>query len=226
MAGYLAKDVDEFIYIDIENQHPDSIRFIKDAEVALGKPIQILKSQYGNTQNVIKTFRFINGIHGAKCTEILKKRVRKEWEYLHKDFDITYVWGFDIEEKRRADRLTEAMPSFSHEYPLIDKNLSKSDVHGLFDRTFRFPRPKMYDMGYKNNNCVGCIKGGMGYWNKIRVDFPDVFEQMVKLEREVGHSCINGVYLDELAPDRGRIEDEIMPDCSIMCHLALYDIEK
>lgn len=26
MAGYLAKDVDEFIYIDIENQHEDSKR--------------------------------------------------------------------------------------------------------------------------------------------------------------------------------------------------------
>ena len=25
VAGYLAKDVDEWIYIDIEDQHPDSI---------------------------------------------------------------------------------------------------------------------------------------------------------------------------------------------------------
>lgn len=160
---------------------------------------------------------------GAKCTEVLKKRVRKEWEDSHKDFDITYVWGFDIEEKHRADRLLETMPDFRHEFPLIEKGLSKSDVHGLFDRIFDFPRPKMYDMGYKNNNCIGCVKGGMGYWNKIRIDFPEVFERMAKLEREIGHSCINGVFLDELDPARGRIEDEIMPDCSIMCHLALYD---
>lgn len=32
MAGYLAGDVDEWIYIDIADQHPDSIRFIKDCE--------------------------------------------------------------------------------------------------------------------------------------------------------------------------------------------------
>lgn len=223
VAGYLAKDVDEFIYIDIENQHEDSMRFIKDCEVALGKEIQILQSPYKNKENVIKQFRYINGVAGAKCTEVLKKRPRKEWEDKYKDYDITYVWGFDIEERNRADRLLESMPDFQHEFPLIEKNLTKSDVHGLFDRLFDFPRPKMYDMGYKNNNCIGCVKGGMGYWNKIRIDFPEVFERMAKLEREIGHSCINGVFLDELEQGRGRIEDEIMPGCSIMCHLAMYE---
>lgn len=220
IAGYLAENVDKFIYIDIENQHPDSIRFIKDCEKALRKSIQILKSNYSSTQNVIKQFRFINGIHGAKCTEVLKKRVRKEWEYEHKDCNITYVWGFDVEEKNRADRLLESMPQFNHEFPLIDKMLSKADAHAILDN-LGIKRPYMYDLGYSNNNCIGCVKGGMGYWNKIRIDFPEVFDRMAKLEREVGHSCINGVYLDELEPGRGRMEDEIMPDCSIMCHLAI-----
>lgn len=36
MAGYLAGDVDEWIYIDIDDQHPDSIRFVKDCESAIG----------------------------------------------------------------------------------------------------------------------------------------------------------------------------------------------
>ena len=45
MAGYLAGDVDEWIYIDIADQHEDSIRFIKDCENAIGKEIQILKSK-------------------------------------------------------------------------------------------------------------------------------------------------------------------------------------
>lgn len=222
MAGYLAKDVDEFIYIDIENQHGDSMRFMKDCGKALGKPIQVLQSPYRSKENVIRQFRYINGAAGAKCTEVLKKRPRKEWEDRHRDCDITYVWGFDAGERRRAGRLMESMPKFRHEFPLIDKNLSKTDIHGLFERTFDFPRPKMYDMGYRNNNCIGCVKGGMGYWNRIRTDFPEAFERMAELEREIGHSCINGVFLDELDPGRGRMENEIMPDCSIMCHLAMY----
>ena len=222
IAGYLAKDVDRFIYIDIENQHPDSMRFIKDCERVLGKEIEILKSQYGSIQNVISTFRFINGIYGAKCTEVLKKRVRKEWEYEHRDYEITYVWGFDCTEKHRKDRLEETMIEFHHEFPLIDKGLTKEDAHGML-ATMGIKRPLMYDLGYKNNNCIGCVKGGMGYWNRIRVDFPEVFQRMATLEREVGHSCLNGIYLDELQPDRGRIDDEVMEECSIMCYLALND---
>ena len=222
IAGYLAKDIDRFIYIDIENQHPDSMRFIKDCERVLGKEIEILKSQYGSVQNVISTFRYINGIYGAKCTDILKKRVRKEWEYEHRDYDITYVWGFDCTEKHRKDRLEETMIEFHHEFPLIDKELTKEDAHGMC-ASLGIKRPLMYDLGYKNNNCIGCVKGGMGYWNKIRVDFPEVFQRMATLEREVGHSCLNGIYLDELESDRGRIEDEVMEECSIMCYLALHE---
>lgn len=219
VAGYLAENVDEYIYIDIENQHPDSMRFVKDCEKVLGKPIRVLRSNYRNVQSVIKQFRFINSPYGAKCTEVLKKRVRKEWEYEHKEYEITYVWGFDFSVKQRADRLSESMPQFQHGFPLIDKMLSKEDAHAILEQ-FNIARPIMYDLGYRNNNCIGCVKGGMGYWNKIRVDFPEVFERMAKLEREVGHSCIKGVFLDELKPDRGNIENEVMPDCTIMCHLA------
>lgn len=222
IAGYLAKDVDEFIYIDIENQHPDSMRFIKDCEKALNKPVKTLKSSYGSVDNVIKQFRFINSPYGAKCTEVLKRRVRKEWECKHKDFDIAYVWGFDFSEKNRAERLLESMPEFQHEFPLIEKMLSKSDSHGILDN-LGIKRPEMYDLGYNNNNCIGCVKGGMGYWNKIRADFPEVFEKRAKLEREIGHSCIKGVYLDELEPGKGNMSEEIMPDCSIMCHLSMYE---
>ncbi|CAK7024888.1 MAG: hypothetical protein EUB_02291 [Eubacterium sp.] len=59
-------------------------------------------------------------------------------------------------------------------------------------------------MGYPNNNCIGCVKGGMGYWNMIRKDFPEVFSRMAKLERDIRHSCIKNCFLDELEPNRGR----------------------
>ena len=222
IAGYLAKDVDKYIYIDIDNQHLDSMRFIKDCEQALGKEVEVLKSEYGSIQNVIKTFRYINGAYGAKCTDVLKKRVRKAREYEHRQYDITYVWGFDCNEKNRADRLRDTFPEFNHEFPLIDGGITKAEAHGMLEH-LGIKRPAMYDMGYQNNNCVGCVKGGMGYWNKIRVDFPDVFERMANLEREVGRSCIKGVFLDELEPGRRRADREIMPECGIMCQIAEHD---
>ena len=227
MAGYLAGDVDEWIYIDISDQHEDSIRFIKDCEKAIGKEIQILRSdKYRSVEECVLTFGGFRNAHSgfAPCTNWLKKRVRKEWESQHKDCELTYVWGFDLQEKKRAEAVVMANEQADHEFPLIAAGLSKEDVHGLFERTFDFKRPLMYDLGYPNNNCIGCVKGGMGYWNRIRKDFPDVFEARAKLERKVGNTILkdrNGyIYLDELDPDRGNMNTEIFPECGIMCYLA------
>ena len=227
MSGYLAGDVDEWIYIDIDDQHPDSLRFVRDCEKAVGKQITVLRSsEYKSVEQCALTYGGIGNLGNGfyPCTNWLKKRVRKQWEAEHKDYEITYVWGFDVEEQRRAERTVEANPQAEHEFPLIERNLSKKEVHGLFERTFDFKRPVMYDLGYPNNNCVGCVKGGMGYWNKIRVDFPDVFESRAKLERRVGHTILkdrNGpIYLDELEPTRGSMDMEVFPECGIMCYLA------
>ena len=143
-----------------------------------------------------------------------------DWEKKHPDHHI-YVWGFDANEKDRAERLVKAMPDFEHEFPLIENNLTKDECHGIANK-LGLKRPIMYDLGYPNNNCIGCVKGGMGYWNKIRVDFPDVFEMRAKREREIGHSCIKGVFLDELEPNRGKISEEEMEDCTIACQILTW----
>lgn len=228
MSGVLAEHVDKWIYIDVADQHPDSLRFIKDCEKSMNINIEILRSEkYKDVADVCRKHKMINSPYGAACTGMLKKAVRKQWEceqYEKGITELTYIWGYDVEEKRRAERIIENFPEFKHEFPLIDKGLTKQSVHGLFDRMFDFPRPKMYDMGYSNNNCIGCVKGGMGYWNKIRQDFPEVFKARAVLEREIGHSCINGIYLDELKPDTGRMEMEVMTDCDILCHIAYNEV--
>lgn len=190
IAGWLYRaKIDRYIYIDIADQHPDSIRFIRDCEAALGKPVEILRSEeYRSVEDCIRQFGY-------------------------------FRWGMDVEEKRRAQNIEETMIEFHHVFPLIDKNLTKQDCHALLDR-LGIKRPAMYDMGYSNNNCIGCVKGGMGYWNKIRVDFPEVFESRAKLEREIGSRCLKECYLDELPPERGRMEDEISAECGVMCYLA------
>lgn len=213
---------DKIIYIDIDDQHPDSMRFVKDCESCIGKKIDILKSPYGSVDNACRAFGFIKSAFGAKCNGVLKRRVRKEWERQQTE-PLTYIWGMDYEEKDRADNLIEANPKYEHEFPLIDNWLTKKDAHGLC-YSYGVERPMMYELGYSNNNCIGCIKGGMGYWNKIRVDFPEVFASRARLERDIGHSCIKGVFLDELDPKAGRMSEEILPDCGIFCELAKHKI--
>lgn len=94
VAGVLAEDVDEWIYIDIADQHPDSLRFVHDVEKFIKKEVTILKSEdFSSVEEVIRKYKFINSPHGAACTGMLKKAVRKKWENQHLDYHLTYVWG-------------------------------------------------------------------------------------------------------------------------------------
>lgn len=214
VAAYLSKP-DRIVYIDVANQHPDSLRFLMDCQRVLGRPVEVLRDVKwgGCVDNVISERKYINGPSGAPCTTLLKKRVRQDFERTL-DEPPTYIWGYDADEANRARRLDEAS-EWANEFPLIERGLSKADCHGIA-ANLGIKRPAMYDMGYTNNNCIGCVKGGMGYWNAIRRDFPEVFKRRARQEREVGHSCIKGVFLDELEEGRGRM-DEVFPECSFAC---------
>ena len=218
VACYLAKDIDEIIYTHVSDQHPDSLRFLHDCEKILNRKITILQSdRFSSVEDVMNFTHTMNTPYGSPCTTYLKKEVRKKWESEHFDHH-TYVWGYDVNEKRRADNLIKTMSDYDHEFPLIEHGFTKEDCHALA-KELGLKRPIMYDMGYPNNNCIGCVKGGMGYWNKIRVDFPEVFERRAKQERKFGRTCIKGIYLDELDPNRGHMNLEVMEDCGIACQL-------
>jgi len=216
-------EIDKIIYTHIDDQHEDTMRFVRDCETWFGKPITILQSHYRTVENALRGAGgrgYVNGVAGAPCTKFLKRRVRREWEleYEERGEELVYFWGMDVSEKDRCERLKAAMPKQKHRFPLVEQSMSKKQAHEILTAS-GIKRPMMYELGYHNNNCVGCVKGGMGYWNKIRIDFPDVFERRAKLERKIGGTCIKGVYLDELDPDRGRHQGPICDDCGIMCEL-------
>jgi len=82
----------------------------------------------------------------------------------------------------------------------------------------------MYELGFHNNNCIMCVKGGKGYANHIRKHFEKEFIKMSKLEREVGATCIKNQYLDELNPKAGMHKPPITPDCGTFCEIEFANI--
>lgn len=226
VAAHLTrKTLDRIIYTEIDDQHPDSERFLRDAAAEIGLGLERLKSPYGSVNNAACAIGYVNGSHGAACTNVLKRRERKKWEMLQGKEPLIYVWGFDCTEKDRAERVVELNPQAEHEFPLIDYEITKSDAHGYCAKR-GVKRPLMYDLGYGNNNCRCCVKGGMGYFNKCRRDFPELYAARAAMERDVGHTCINGIYLDELDPKAGRDLIEIPMECSIYCEIAAADAGK
>lgn len=210
--------------IVLEGEHPDNERFHDDCERWFGREIVRLQStKYRDHWGVIEGERYINGPQGAKCSALLKRKVREDFERS----DDIQVFGFDCDEERKSNRASDFRkhhPEIMVATPLLGESLGKSDCLALVERA-GIEIPTMYKLGYGNNNCIGCVKGGMGYWNKIRRDFPAAFDRMAAQERELGRSCIRTkrdgqVFLDTLDPERGRAEDEPAISCGITCFQA------
>lgn len=218
----LAKTDGEIIvaYTNPGSEHSDNERFLRDCEAWFGHPVTRLRSErYEDTWQLWSERRFLVASQGALCTTELKKMVRFAFE---RPTD-RQVFGYTSEEQHRADRFRQQNPGVLLVTPLIDYGLTKADCLTMVDRA-GIELPAMYKLGYQNNNCVGCVKGGMGYWNKIRQDFPETFWRMAGLERDIGHSILKDkdgpVWLDKLDPNRGHHLSEPDIECGLLCVLA------
>lgn len=211
-------------YVDPGSEHIDNRRFISAVSVWLDHDIVTLHPYpYRDTWEVWNARRFLVGPHGAPCTIELKKKVR----FAFQQPDDIQVFGYTAEEAHRAERFRELNPEVALSCPLIDRGLTKADCLAIIDRA-GIELPAMYRLGFRNNNCIGCPKGGIGYWNHIRRHFYPVFDRMAKLERDIGHSVLKDadgpVWLDELDPERGDLLGEPSIDCSLLCALAEEEV--
>jgi hypothetical protein len=206
------------VRIVVDNEHRDNDRFSGDMEQWFNAPIQKLRStKYEDCWQVWGERRYLNGPAGALCTVEMKKRVRQAFQ---KAGD-RQCFGYTAEESNRATIFRENNLEVDAVFPLIDTGMRKSDCLDLV-ASEAYILPLMYRLGYSNANCVGCVKGGKGYWNKIRKDFPEVFDRMALLERQIGASCINGTFLDELKVGAGRHIDIALPECGLFCGEGNY----
>lgn len=208
------------VYCRVREEHEDNLRFLSDFERVFGIPVEIIMDEKhdGSIHNVFHKRGFIKGPKGAPCTMILKKNMRKSYQQPN---DLQ-AFGYTVEEQDRADRFIDGNNDVKESFPLIDAGLTKHECLRLIHKS-GIKLPIMYELGYQNNNCIGCVKGGMGYWNKIRVDFPLQFKRMAQTERDLGFTVNKDksgpVYLDELDPGRGNFKEDMPTDCGFTCEV-------
>lgn len=211
----------EIIYCHVRREHPDNLRFLKDCERWFGVPIQVLEDKKYNADpfEVAWRNRFINSKNGAPCTKHLKKALGVAFARFS-DLD---VFGFTAQEQGRLDRMLDANADRLVDTPLIDGGLDKGACLAILERA-GIELPVLYRMGYDHNNCIGCLKAGAWYWNKVRVDFPETFQEAMKLEAYVGHPILRinkqPVFLKDLDPGRGRKHEEPNIECGVACEMA------
>ncbi len=207
----------------VAEEDSDNIRFKEDVEAWLGVRIETaFNSRYPECSavEVWKKKKYMSGIHGAPCTVELKKEARYQWERKHKpDF---HVLGFTLDEKKRFERFR--MTERSNTLPiLIDAGITKSVCFEII-RHAGIKRPRIYDLGYPNANCIGCVKAtSPSYWNLVRAQHPLIFAARARQSREIGCRLtrVKGkrIFLDELkVTDRGRWGSYAENfDCGVFC---------
>jgi len=204
----------------VVNEHHDNIRFLKDVEKWLGQEIVFATNSNFPSCDIVDVFekrKYISGNQGAPCTMLLKKEARYQFEKNNKiDW---HVLGFTIEEWQRQKKFNTF--ERGNTIPvLITELLTKEDCFKILEKT-GINRPEIYDLGFPNANCIGCVKSqSPTYWNLVREKFPEIFEQRAEISRRIGAKLVKrkgkNIFLDELLPtDKGGKLKTF--ECSIFC---------
>jgi hypothetical protein len=214
-------------YCETGSEHPDNERFLADVSRWCDRPVERLKSdEYADTWAVYEKRRYLAGINGAPCTVELKVAPRLAWQ---RPTDV-HVFGYtaDGPDVTRAKRLREIYFEMSIRTPLIDRGINKAACLAMIERA-GITLPPMYAMGFQNNNCLPCVKAtSPDYWALVRKQFPDKFNRMAALARELDvRLCrINDVrtFIDEIPAD-WPTTNPIQPSCDFLCAIAEHDLQ-
>lgn len=227
LAQYGATHDVQVVNAFLLEEHEDNRRFAADCAAWFGRPINVLRDERDGA-SVVRVFRrkqFMMGPKGAPCSRALKRDLLDRW----KQPGDVMVLGFTAEEADRLEDFRDRNPDRPVMAPLIDSGLGKDDCKAMVERA-GIVLPLMYRLGYDNANCIGCVKGGEGYWRAIREDFPEQFEAMCLLQDEIGEGSwflrhrsgpLKGVRFPLRALPQGPARrNERLPSCSFFCELA------
>lgn len=212
-----------------DSEDADNRRFAADCEAWFGKPIKRIKSErYANIDEVFETRKYLSGHAGAPCTGELKVVPRLDFQ-LPSD---VHLWGYtaDAGDVARWSRMRAEYPLMKQRAPLIERGLTKEACHAILERA-GIVRPRVYDMGFTNGNCIGCVKSSSpSYWALVRQHFPEVFARRADQCRRFGARLTHlpgmgdeRFFIDEIPADQPT-KDAVAPRCDFLCQIAEQDI--
>ena len=190
-------------------EHDDIKRFKEDISNYLDVPITPANADdYENMTplNVsLKKKGFSVGTGQSFCTYYLKTEPFYNYlETIPKSPDVHIVYGFDANETDRIYRRADVINAMGYtpEFPLADweRTIDKTEDVGI-------RRPITYRI-YKHANCIGCLKAGRQHWYCVYCTRHDIWDEAKAAEKEIGHSIIKGVYLEELEPKFREMREE------------------
>lgn len=173
------------VFIDTRNEDEDTYRFLTDCEKLYGRKIEVItNTKYNSIWDVWRKYKSLNTAHGAICSSELKRAMREAYQNL--DTDYGQVFGFDAAEKNRHNNMRRNYPEINVISPHVHNGHTKEDLVDIL-KTLGIEPPDAYKRGFRNNNCLksGCVQGGIGYWQELDKQAPEIVDTMGFFEHEL-----------------------------------------
>jgi hypothetical protein len=210
------------VYCDtLKAEHPDNARFMADVAQWIGREIEIIRSvKYASIDEVFAARRYLAGVAGAPCTVEMKKVPR----FAYQMPDDRHVFGFTLDEQDRIEGFERNNPELDLDWILRDREIGKKQCFRMLEAA-KIRLPKMYELGFANNNCIGCVKASSpAYWARVRRHFPEVFAlraeqsnaygaRLVRIDGE--RRFLNELPLDDALPLFDGPEEDV--SCGPQC---------
>lgn len=186
---FYTKDRCRVIMIDTKNEDEDTYRFKKDCEELYGieiESITIIGDSFNSIEDIWYKHCSLNVATGAICSTVAKREVRELWQKSNKYSNQVFGFEFEKKEFNRAMSMKLNHPKSKPIFPLLMMGYDKNDCIKLMTE-WGIEVPRVYKLGFKNNNCfnTGCVQGGIGYWQKMKKDFPEKYYAMAKREHDL-----------------------------------------
>ena len=210
-----------------DSEDEDNRRFAADCEAWFGKPVHRIKSKrYADIDEVFEARKYHAGIAGAPCTGEMKVAPRLDFQ-LPSD---VHLWGYtaDKADVLRFERMRDTYPDMRQRAPLVERGITREMCFALL-ASAEIKRPRVYDFGWANGNCIGCVKmTSPGGWALTREFFPKVFARRAEQSRRFGSKLLRIAgerkYLDELPNDYPVPARAEVPRCDFLCQLVEQDM--
>lgn len=175
------------LFADVNGEHEDNYRFLKEAAEWVGGTLVVLDNGGRTIWDVFRDKRFLGNTRVDPCSRVLKREPMRAWLEANRDPDTTRVHlGFDWTEEHRLERSRGHWSPWQVDAPLMwapyaDKAqcLEQLDDAGI-------EPPWLTRQGFPHANCGGgCVKAGIGQFRRLHAIDPQRYAEWERREQEV-----------------------------------------